>query len=234
MVKKSILWSVVLALAAFAVGCGPKIYVTPDFESYRQTEKSVAVLPFVVTIDPKKLPKDFTPEMAEKAELEEGVTFQQQLYMRFLERHKKGEYSVDFQDVDKTNALLGKQGINSRNIGNYTKEELHQILGVDALISGTIYRAHPMSTGTAVVLGVLFGAWGSTNEVNVAMNIHDGASGELLWKYEHKASGSVGSSTENLAASLMKNVSKKFPYKNPENQEEPIQSELSKKAMQGN
>ena len=170
--------------------------------------------------------------MAEKAELEESVAFQQQLYMRFLERHKKGEYTVDFQDVDKTNALLTQAGITSKNLGSYTKEELRKILGVDALISGTIHRSQPMSTGTAIVVGVLFGAWGSTNKVDVAMNIHDAATGDLLWKYEHQASGSVGSSSEKLAASLMKNVSKKFPYKRPEIANETIQSPLSKRALE--
>jgi hypothetical protein len=110
---------------------------------------------------------------------------------------------------------LNKAAITHENLNQYTKEELRNILDVDALISGTIHRSKPMSTGTAVVLGVLFGVWGSTNEVNVSLNIHDGASGELLWKYDHKASGSVGSSSEGLAESLMKNISKKFPYKKP-------------------
>jgi hypothetical protein len=63
-----------------------------------------------------------------------------------------------------------------------------------------------------VGLGVLFGAWGSTNKVNVKLNIHEATKGDLVWEYDHEASGSVGSSAEKLAESLMKNVSKKFPY----------------------
>ncbi len=167
-------------------------------------------------MDPNKLPKDYTLEMKRDAENAEAYNFQQELYFQFLKRQEKGEYTVEFQDVDKTKALLSKATITNRDLSRYTKEELQAILGVDALVSGTIHRSKPMSTGTAVVLGVLFGAWGNTNEVNVSMNIHDGASGDLLWKYDHKASGSVGSSSEGLAQSLMKNISKKFPYKKPE------------------
>ncbi len=204
-----------LGVLFLLVGCGPKTYTTPGFEQFRQNHRTVAILPFQVNIDPKKLPKDFTPEMAKESEREEAYNIQQQLYMRFLERQKKDEYTITFQDVDKTVALLGKKGITNANIAVYTKTELRDILGVDALISGSINRTRPMSTGTAIALGLLVGFWGNTNKVDVNLSIHDGASGDLMWKYEHKASGSVGSSSEELAKSLMKSISKKFPYKRP-------------------
>lgn len=202
-----------ILIVGVLLGCGPKTYLTTDFDTYRQSHKLVAILPFRVSIDPKKLPKDVSLEMAKEAEKEEAYTFQQQLYLRFLEREQKGEYTVKFQDADDTNAKLGKAGIDSDNIVNYTKAELKEILGVDAMISGTIHRSRPMSTGAAIIVGLFSGIWGSTNKVDVAMNIHDGATGSLIWKYEHKASGSVGSSSQDLAKSLMKSISKKFPYK---------------------
>ncbi len=204
------------AISMLIASCGgPKMYLAGEFETYRQTHQRLAILPFNVMIDPKKLPKDFTLEMAKEAEKDESYNIQEQLYMRFLDREQKGKYTVKFQDVDDTNARLGKAGIDNENLGNYTKAELKEILEVDALISGTIFRERPMSTGTAIVLGAIFGIWGSTNKVNVTLNIHDAASGELLWKYEHEASGSVGSSSVDLAESLMKSISKKFPYKRP-------------------
>jgi len=197
-------------------GCaGPSIYTAQNFEEYRTVHHTIAILPFQVSIDPKKLPKDFTTEMAEKAEMEEGYNMQQELYMRFLMRQQKGEYTVDFQDVDKTNALLAKSNIAYQQLDELSKEELCQMLSADAIISGSIYRERPMSTGLAVGLGLLFGAWGSTNKVNVTLSIHDRQQGDLVWKYDHEASGSVGSSSEKLAESLMKNVSKKFPYRKP-------------------
>lgn len=203
-------------LCILVMGCNtPTTYLATGFEDFQHAHRLVAILPFQVTIDPKKLPKDFSLEMAKEAEKDEAYNFQQQLYLRFLERQEKGEYTVKFQDVDDTNARLGKAGINSENLTNYTKAELKNILEVDALISGTISRERPMSTGLAVALGALFGVWGSTNKVNVGLNIHDAPTGDLVWKYEHEASGSVGSSSEELAKSLMKSVSKKFPYKKP-------------------
>jgi hypothetical protein len=70
----------------------------------------------------------------------------------------------------------------------------------------------PMSEGAAVAVGLLVGFWGNTNKVQTAINIHDGKSGELLWKYDYEASGSVGSSTNKLVDALMRNATRKFPY----------------------
>jgi hypothetical protein len=59
----------------------------------------------------------------------------------------------------------------------------------------------------------MFGAWGSTNSVATTINISDGKSGDILWKYDYTAQGSIGSSTTRLVDNLMRNASKKFPYK---------------------
>jgi len=205
-----------LFLCMIVGGCtGPTIYTAKNFETYHNSHHIIAILPLQVSINPNKLPKDYTPEMSRKAEFEEGYNMQKELYTRFLVRQQKGEYTIEFQDIDKTNALLAKGNIKYEKLGEMTKEEICQILGTDAVISGSVYREKPMSTGLAVGLGVLFGTWGNTNKVNVTLSIHEAQKGDLVWKYDHEASGSVGSSSEKLAESLMKNVSKKFPYKVP-------------------
>lgn len=71
----------------------------------------------------------------------------------------------------------------------------------------------PMSDGAAIVVGLLIGAWGPTNETNVSLTIHEYTDSNLLWKYDFVAKGSVGSSSEQLTNALMRNVSKRFPYK---------------------
>jgi hypothetical protein len=89
---------------------------------------------------------------------------------------------------------------------------LATILGVDAVMQDRLNLEKPMSEGAAVAVGLLIGAWGNTNQVNTTINIHDGKSGDLLWKYDYEASGSVGSSTDKLVDALMRNATKKFPY----------------------
>lgn len=48
---------------------------------------------------------------------------------------KADKYTVSFQDVDKTNILLKKAGIEDK-LDEMTKDEIAKVLGVDAAVSG--------------------------------------------------------------------------------------------------
>lgn len=207
--KKQHLLSLLL-LAFLSSACGPTIYVAKDFEKERKKHKTIAILPFEVTVTQKKLPKDVTPEMIQKQAEQTGYNLQGHVYTYFLKREK--DYTIKFQDIDKTNVALQKAGISYEDLRKKGKDELCKLLGVDVVLSGQAIMSRPMSEGAAWAVGLVFGVWGSTNEVNASVTIHDG-NADLLWKYDHTYSGSVGSSSESLAKSLMKNVSKKFPYK---------------------
>lgn len=202
--------STTLLLTIF-ISCGPTIYKAGNFESSKGSVKTLAILPFTVSIDSKRLPKGTTIETLKESQEKTGYSIQNNAYTWFLQRGKK--YSVTFQDVDKTNALLKKANINYDDIALQDKGELCTLLGVDGLISGKATMSRPMSEGAAVTVGLLIGVWGATNKTTTTLSIHD-TKGDLLWKYDYNASGSVGSSTENLTRALMKNASKKFPYKN--------------------
>jgi hypothetical protein len=197
-------------LVTVLVSCGPTIYKSNNFESSKKTVKTLALLPFNVSIDSKRLPKGITIETLKESQEKTGYDIQNKAYTWLLHRQK--DYSVTFQDVDRTNALLKKANISFDNIALQDKADLCKLLGVDGIISGKAIMSKPMSEGAAVAVGLLVGAWGSTNKTTATLSVHD-ASGNLLWKYDYDASGSVGSSSESLAGSLMKNASKKFPYK---------------------
>jgi hypothetical protein len=194
-------------------GCGPTIFISPNFQQARKQHKTLAILPFDVLIGTTKLPKNVTKDMVLQQQEETGYSLQSNVYTYFLNEQKKNKYTIDFQDIDKTNALLKKAGISYDDLNGQTKEELCNLLGVDAIMSSRATMEKPMSDGGAIALGVLFGFWGSTNRVDVNVNIHDKNDSKLLWKYDYQASGSVGSSTEQLSKALMRNISKKFPYR---------------------
>lgn len=193
--------------------CGPTIFTSPNFQQARKQHKTIAILPFDVLIGTSKLPKNVTKEMVMQQQEETGYSLQSNVYTYFLNEQKKNKFTIDFQDIDKTNALLKKADITYDGLNSRTKEEICALLGVDVVLSGRATMEKPMSDGGAIAVGVLFGFWGSTNRVDVNVNIHDKNDSKLLWKYDYQASGSVGSSTEQLTRSLMRNVSKKFPYK---------------------
>lgn len=187
------------------------VYTNDDFSSYQETHKKVAIIPFDVSIDAKNYPKDMNLDMLKESELQEGVAFQKQMYSQFLNKYQKGAYTVKFQDVDETNVLLRRNNMDQENLADFTKAEIGKALGVDSMISGTIKRAKPMSTGAAVAAAFLVGI-SATNEVNVNVTLHESNEGSLLWSYDHQVTGGLGSSPERLSKNLMKSMSNKFPY----------------------
>jgi len=204
--KALLITAVLLFLAACAT-----VYTSQDFSQHQSRHKTVAILPFRVSIDLKKVPEGVTSDQLRRAEVDEAYLFQKQLYNQLLVQYGKQRYTVGFQDIDKTNVLLERAGIKYENLSSSTKDEIAKMLGVDSVISGQIRREKPMSTGAAI-FSTLFLGFSATNKVTVNMAIHDGASAQLIWSYDHEVSGGLGSSAEGLAKSLMSSISKKFPY----------------------
>lgn len=202
-----------LLIIATLAGCGPKIYKSNEFDAALAKHKTVAILPADVTTtlrpnEAKKVSAEQLQDINEKT----GFAIQDKMYSWFLRRSDKFAYTVTFQDVTRTNALLKQAGISYNDLAAKDRTELAKLLGVDAVLQNRSSMEKPMSDGAAIAVGVIFGAWGNTNNVQTTINIHDGNSGNLLWKYDYQASGSVGSSATNLVNALMRNASKKFPY----------------------
>lgn len=194
-------------------GCGPKIYTSSNFSAALARHKTVAILPAEVTIqlrpnEAKRLTAEQLADISNKT----AYDIQDKMYGWFLRRGDKFHYTVTFQDINKTNARLKDAGIMYEDLKSKDRAELAKALGVDAVMQAKTVSEKPMSEGAAVAVGALFGVWGNTNSVQTAINIHDGKSGDLLWKYDYQASGSIGSSTTRLVDALMRNATKKFPY----------------------
>jgi hypothetical protein len=204
---------VILAFTLPMSSCGPSIYKAQNFGTALQKHKTVAIIPAEVTMKLRPNQAKKTSE-AELRELEKNTGYEIQDKMQgwFLRRSNRFQYTVTFQDVHKTNAKLKEAGINYSDLRDMDRAKLAEILGVDAIMQDRLNTEKPMSDGAAVAVGLLVGYWGATNNVQTTINIHDGSSGDLLWKYDYSASGSVGSSTTKLVDALMKNATKKFPY----------------------
>jgi len=201
---------IIAAMISVLAACAT-VYTSQDFSQHQSRHNTVAILPFRVSIELKKIPDGVTSDQLRRAEIDEAYVFQKQLYNQLLVQYAKNRYTVSFQDIDRTNILLERAGIKYENISSSTKDEIAKILGVDSIISGQIRREQPMSTGAAIFSTIFLG-FSSTNKVNVNMAIHDGAAAQLIWSYDHEVSGGLGSSAEGLAKSLMSGISRKFPY----------------------
>ena len=204
---------VVFFFSFLLAGCAPTIYKAQDFDSITATHKIVAILPVDVNIQlrPNELKKTSEQQLTEM-ERKTGMTIQDKMYSWFLKRSVKFKYTVRFQDISRTNALLLQNNINYNELRAKTRDELARLLGVDAVICTRMTMNKPMSEGAALAIGILVGTWGSTNDVLTNITINEAQKGELVWRYDYSASGSVGSDPDRLVDVLMRNASKKFPY----------------------
>jgi len=207
-----------MTISITAMAQSKAVYVNPKFYSLARDHKNVAVVPFTVTIGlrPKERAATSDEELKDM-EQKEGVAAQNSLVSWFLRKQKTDHYSVQFQDVNTTNALLLKANVDIHNLTLYTPAELAKILDVDAVMGGTIQTSKPISDGASIAKGVLVGFYGTTNTGNININLNDADEGVLLWKYDNKLAGSLGSDMDSIMDSLMRKAARKFPYADMEN-----------------
>lgn len=125
---------------------------------------------------------------------------------------KADKYTVSFQDVEKTNILLKKAGIADK-LDEMTKDEIAKILGVDAVISGSFESEQTKTEAGAIVSAVIFGGFGGkTGSGSLTMMINNGTDGELLWRFFKTMDDNIATGTDDLVESMMRKVSRNFPY----------------------
>ena len=188
-----------------------KLFEHPQFDQLAKDHKTIAILPFdaQVMLRPKQM-KEITTEQLTQMQKSEGLAIQQSMFTWFLQRQKRGKLLLEVQDPKKTNAILLQNGIMDPNV--VTPEELANMLGVDAVITGRFETDKPMSDGASLALGLLVGFWGQTNSATINMSVNNGLDGQLLWNYNKRVAGSLGSSTDSLINTLMRKASRRLAY----------------------
>ena len=185
-------------------------FESPKLKSEISKHKVVAILPFSVKISYKKQPKNFSAEANKNEEQSMAQSIQASMYTYLL--RKASNYSVSFQDVDKTNVLLKKAGMLDK-MDEYTKDEIAKILGVDAVLGGRFEKEQSKSEGAAIASAVLFGGLGGkTGSGSLFLTLNNGSDGELLWRFFKSMDDNIASSTDDLVERMMRKVSRNFPY----------------------
>ena len=187
-----------------------QIFENPQMTAVIKEHKTVAIIPFTVKITYKKQPKNFNAEANSEQEAKMSKSIQSSMYTFLL--RKVDNYSVVFQDVDKTNILLKKAGALDK-LDEFTKDEIAKILGVDGIIGGTFETEQSKSEAGAIASAVLFGGFGGkTGTGTLTMTINNGKDGDLLWRFFKTMDQGLASSTDDLVESMMRKVSRNFPY----------------------
>ncbi|MEC3965507.1 hypothetical protein [Flagellimonas halotolerans] len=185
------------------------IYESIRFDEFTKDHEILAIVPFIAHLELKKaVDREELSILAEK----EGYAVQNALETYFSKRKKRKKFSVDFQNIRNTNAILAQNNINYDNIDTYTTQELCKILDVDGVISGNLNLNILLSEGVPTDFSILDYFSGDANYGRIGVKISDGETGKLLWKYENEISKKTGKNTTELIDKMMKTASRKFPY----------------------
>ncbi len=193
-------------IAAILFSSCARIFYSPDATNLAQNHKIIAVVPPTVSIAARR---KVDAESLKEQQKTESLNFQKEMVAWMLKRKMQGKIFQEIQDVETTNALLKKAGYPETPM---TTAEFCKVLGVDGLLVSNYTLSKPMSEGAAVAVALLVGAWGATNEVTVTLGVNDCINNKLIFNYDHKYSGSIGSSPARLVDALMRHASKKLPY----------------------
>ena len=210
---KKTLFTTIFTLIGVMVFAQTRLYVNPKFSQIAKNQKIIAIVPFSTTIQlrPRQM-RNTSPEQLKTMEMNEGEGVQTALYSWFLKRGSKGKLLVQVQDPNVTNIKLKRGGVKIENYSDHTPAEIAKILGVDAIVMGTLKTTKPMSAGVSAALGVLVGAWGVTNRATMNLFIYNAADGAVLLNYNKGIRGSLGSSTQDMVNILMRKASRRIAY----------------------
>jgi hypothetical protein len=173
------------------------------------THKTVAILPFKATISYKRLPKNHDPAQQKEEEKTLAENMQQGMYTFLLRKAEK--YTVTFQDVERTNAILKKNGVFEK-VDELLPDDAARLLGVDAIIRCSYAYEKTNSEGGAIVKAVILGGGGKTGNGSLTMQIYSGVSGTLLWRFFKEMNENVTSNANEVMERMMRKVSRNFPY----------------------
>ena len=195
----------IILLSILMSSCA-KVFYSPNAKTVAQSHEELAIIPPSVSISASK---KVDAESMKEQQRTESLNFQKEIHAWLLKRKSKGQFACNFQSPDDTNALLAQAGFPETPL---TTVQMCEILNVDAIIRTNIGLSKPMSEGAAIAVGVLAGASGVTNEVRVNYSINDCSSKELIFSYDHRFSGGLGSSATRLVDDMMRQISKKMPH----------------------
>ena len=200
---------IAISLQATAQETAKQIFSAQNLPAVLSVHKNVANVPFRVTIGYKRMPKGFDAEGNRLEEQKSGINLQQGMYTYLLRR--SSDYFVNFQDVERTNALLRKAGVVDK-VEETLPDELCKILGVDAVIKCSYSYEKTGSEAGAIAVAALFGVASKTGSGNLTMQINNGTDGALYWRFYKEMNESAFSSGNQLMERMMRKVSRNFPY----------------------
>jgi hypothetical protein len=184
-------------------------FKSPSLKELVQNAKTIAILPFKATVTYKRMPKGASVESLQEEEKKLSSSMQEGMLTYLL--RKSNNYTVKFQDVDRTNALLKKAGIYG-DIDAILPDSVCKILGVDGIIKSTWTYEKTGSEAGAIVMALAIGINKGVGSGALTLKLYGASDGELAWRFYKEMNESAFSSASELMERMMKKVGRNFPF----------------------
>jgi hypothetical protein len=208
--KKSLITTILISFAFLGyTQVAKQIFESPDLKGMIANTKTVAIIPFKVSISFKRTPKSISLEQIKDNEKAESVQMQEGMYTYLLRKSK--DYTVSFQEVDRTNALLKKAGV-FETVNEILADSLCKILGVDAVIKSSWSYQKTGSQAAAIATVFLLGVSTNTGTGQLVMQINRAKDGGMMWRMAKEMNEGAFSSANLLMERMMRKVGRIFPF----------------------
>lgn len=196
------------------------LYVHPEAESFVGQTKTLAIMPihtsfFINPIDFASLSDEEIPKIERKMAYE----IQESMHSWFLKRQKKGKVRVSIQPIIQTNQILQENNIDPLFDLDLSITELCDLLGVDALVVGSLKtdKLLPEFVSVGIIALEMFDVLPDSedtpvnNTATLSLEIYH-STGELVVDYLKHVEGHLGSSQSSLINRLMRKATRRIPY----------------------
>jgi len=187
--------------------CNPK-FTSSNYTSKKFYNKTLAILPFEIHTSVKNLPEGVTISMLERAEGRKSIVMQRDLYRYMIREFAKSSRKVNFQNINDTNNIFKKKGMDPQTIFNTPKKELAKILKVDAVIFGSVYQ-YKNKLNLDKNEKVTFS--GMNNKISTILYAYEKRRGRIEWKYDSSQSGFPSDVAPDVVKGLLRKAARNFP-----------------------
>lgn len=186
-------------LALSGLGCAPH-FVASDFATtYQPRTKTVAIAPLA----------NLT---SEKEATAAGQLIREAIFYELT--RKQDKYTVTIQDIAETDKRIQEASSTDSAAARLPAPDLCRMLGVDAVMKGSVTRFSKKGAGGQIATAILFG-FAKGSEIKADVALYDGTDGKLIFQHNIEKAGGFLSSPDALRNSVGRTVADKFPYRKP-------------------
>jgi hypothetical protein len=215
-------WFTLLATALLGLGSAlpnkaaaqTQLYELQGFRELALTHTTIAILPFkgAAFVSPLQSMMQDDADIRREADLR-GLEMQATLESWFLKRSERGKFIVQVQPTTETNAILNDNGVTLDNLPERTPQEVAKLLGVDAIVTGTVQARQPSMLAAAAVSWMTQGSSNVNSYAILDLEIYDTEYGELQCNYRKRILRSPLVGESRLLHILARKTSRRIAYK---------------------